>query len=140
MTYQPPSFLFWVLLVISICVAIYLTYRDISNNEKYNLVAWRAYDRLSELFRKLTHTIDEKERDDIHADIEKERGKVPDRTLDKMIRLFLNAEAERFKFHLNFYSDDAQYMLSLNNERMRNHIKDKYGERKPERENNLQTL
>jgi len=102
-----------------------------------NKRAWEVYDNLCELFRELTHTKDEKERASIHSHIENERGKLPDKRMDEMIKLFLGAEAERARFGLNPYTDDAQYMLSLNNERMRNHIRGKYGERKPETENNL---
>lgn len=129
MTYSPPTWLFWVLLSLAIGLALLLTLLDLKKLAQNNPTAWVVYDNLCELFRTLTHAINEQERDAIHACIEKERGKLPDKELDKMIRLFLDAEAERAKFGLSSYNDVAQYILSLNNERMRNYILNKYGER-----------
>jgi len=140
LSYQPPPFLFWVLLGVAVCLAIYLTYRSLRRSFLYHRVAWEVYDNLCESFRKLSHTTDVKKRDKIQADIESQRGKLPDKKLDEIIRLFLDAEAEATKYGANPYSDAAQYDLSLTNERMRNHIQGKYGERKDARESNLQTM
>ncbi|MBI2852990.1 MAG: hypothetical protein HYX84_07825 [Chloroflexi bacterium] len=131
--FNPPQWLFWVLLVAGISVAIYLTYRELN---KSHSVAWEVYDNLSKAFRDLTYATDEKQRAEIHAHIEEERGKLPDRELDTMINLFLNAEAERARFGLSPYSDDAQYVLSLHNERMRNYLSMKYGSREYGRADN----
>jgi hypothetical protein len=127
--YSPPHWLFWLFLILAIGLALLLTILDLRKLARNNPIAWEVYDNLCKLFRELTHTGEKKERDIIHSKIEKERGKLPDKTLDKMIRLFLNAEAERLRFGMDSYIDDAQYMLSLNNERMRNHIQSKYGDR-----------
>lgn len=101
-----------------------------TKNRILNKIAWKAYDNLCEAFRELAYTKPEKERANIYARIEKGRGRLPDKKLDEMINLFLDAEAERAKLGMNPFSDDAQYFLSLNNERMRNHINNKYGNRR----------
>lgn len=132
MTFNPPQYLFWLLLVVGTLFAIYLTYRELN---KSHLAAWEVYDNLTNAFRDLMYSTDEKKRSDIHARIEQERGKLPDKELDKMINLFLDAEAERARYGMNPYSDDAQYVLSLNNERMRNYVYQKYGSREYGREN-----
>jgi hypothetical protein len=92
--------------------------------------AWQVYDELVNAFRELVFAKDEKLRVAVHTRIESERGKLPDKQLDKYINLFLAAEAERARYNIDPYSDEAQYVLSLNNERMRNHIKSRYGERR----------
>jgi hypothetical protein len=54
-----------------------------------------------------------------------------------MINLFLDAEVERVRLGMNPLDENSQYVLSLNNERMRNHIKGKYGGRMHGKENKL---
>lgn len=114
--YSPPRWLTQVLLGFAIVLALLLTIIDLKKQAKHNPIAWAVYDKLSELFRELTNADNDKQRDEIHARIEKERGKLPDKGLDKLIRLFLDAEDERARFGLDSYKSDAQYILSLQNE------------------------
>ena len=127
--YDPPLWSFWLLLIITVIVATFLTYKELKRGFTYHRMAWKVYDNLVREFRELTYAKIEVDRANIHARIEKERGKLPDERLDEMITLFLAAEAERARFGMNTLSDDAQYLLSLNNKRMRNHINKKYGGR-----------
>ena len=127
--YDPPLWLFWLLLSASVIVAAYLTYKELKRGFTYHRKAWEAYDNLVQAFRELTHTIIEVDRAKIHARIEKERGELPDKRLDEMINLFLDAESERARYGANAYDDDAHKALSITYERMRNHINNKYGGR-----------
>jgi hypothetical protein len=129
MTYSPPHWLFWVLLILASGIALLFTILDLNKLTKSNPAAWLVYDSLSKLFRELTHTDDKKERDTIYSKIEIERGKLPDKVLDKHIRLFLNAESERAIIGMDSYNETSQYLLSVQNERMRQYILNKYGER-----------
>ncbi len=100
-----------------------------SKPPKNNDVAWSVYDNLVVLFKDLMNTDDEKKRSEIHSQIEYERGRLPDKKLDELLNLFLEAEAEMDLTGVDPQNEASLYMLRLNNERMRNHIKSKYGDR-----------
>jgi hypothetical protein len=129
MTYDPPLWIFWLLLSLGILLAGYLTYRDI--RKKYK-VAWEVYDHLVELLRELTQTNDSKSRSEIYRKIEYERGRLPDKKLDEIISLFIDAENEGIEFDFDPFDDDMQHNLSVTNQMMRNHIQSKYGDRELE--------
>lgn len=129
MSYNPPLWLFWLLLSASVIVAAYLTYRELKRGFAYHQIAWGVYDNLGEALRNLTFATDRIERAKIHADIQRERGKVPDPKLDEMITLYLEAEAERYSTGMNPYDDKAQSFMNSILDLMRKHFRKKYGER-----------
>lgn len=129
MNYAPPQYLFWVLLGVATCIALLLTIHDLRLAKHNNRIAWEVYDNLVKLFRELMNTDDAKQRAEKLALIETERGKLPDKQLDVLINLFLDAEAESAKLGLDPLHETSLYLLRVNNERMRNHINSKYGER-----------
>lgn len=129
-TYSPPHWMTWALLAVAIVLALLLTILDLRKLAKNNLIVWVVYDNLVRAFRELTLEQDDVKRSEIYAKIEFERGKLPDKGLDKIIRMFLDAEGqERHKYGLTPYDEPTQYILSVHNERMRNYIFNKYGER-----------
>ena len=81
MTYDPPLWIFWLLLSLGILLVGYLTYRDLWKKYK---VAWEVYDHLVELLRELTQTNDSKSRSEIYIKIEYERRRLPDKNLMRL--------------------------------------------------------
>ena len=54
--YDPPLWLFWLLLSASVIVAVYLTYKELKRGFTYHRIAWVVYDNLVQAFRELTYT------------------------------------------------------------------------------------
>jgi hypothetical protein len=128
--YSPPHWLIWVLLFIAIGLAALLTIIDLKKLSRNNPIAWEVYDNLSVFFRNLMHTQDVNDRAKIYEQIETERGKLPDKHMDKIIDGdILNVEKERFRLNMSALSDDAETYLSEGLTRLRNYIFSKYGER-----------
>ena len=128
----PTPYADWIIggvLVILFLILVVLAGIDTKIKYQRGMVAWQVYDNLSNAFKNLMYATGEADRVDAHACIEKERGKLPDKELDKLVRLLLDAESERIVLGMNPSSDAAQRVLSLTNERIRNHFKSKYGGR-----------
>ena len=120
--------------IISLAIAGIIWASIDTKNRWLNKRAWEVYDNLCEGFRDLTYKQVEGERISVYARIEKERGRLPDKGLDEIIKLFLDVEAERARCGMTPFSDDAQKALSIIFERMRNYINGKYGGRKYEKD------
>ena len=109
--------------------SMYWLFISIRKNEQ-NELAWQVYGNLSEEFRNLMFATEAKDRADIYALIEKERDKLPDTGLDKIIdEDILGVERERAHWNMNSYCDEADAYLSEGLKNMRNYFKRKYGGR-----------
>ena len=129
MSYQPPFWLFWLLVGVAILIAIGLTIRDLRVMRKKQIVAWDVYDNIISNFENLKYVHDLEGRDIIFTSIRQQQGRLSDKRLDKLVKLYLNAESEIHQLGLNPVDDQSQTLINEIREDISYHISNKYGER-----------
>jgi len=117
------------ILLIAFIVLTIIAGIDTKTKYQQRLVAWEVYDNLSKAFRSLMYASSMEERAKAHDDIGKERDKLPDKGLDKIINLHFALDTWNVEFLPDLTDDEAQSSLRVGLQATRNYMKSKYGQR-----------